>query len=95
MATNGGGGSSRRKSPVKSIGPTSTILIGNTILYPRLFQATGEVVPSQDSGGWVNTCVLVVKSVFEINIKANAQTRKMITNLVLEMFIYFLNFFMY
>ena len=44
-------------------------------------------VPSQDSGGSVKTWGRGPKSELEINMKANAQMRKRITNFFLEMLI--------
>ena len=69
------------------MGPTKTILTGKRILYPILFQAMGDSVPRKDSGGCGKTRASVPKSAFEINIKATAETRKRITNFVLEIFI--------
>ncbi|MFA6365479.1 MAG: hypothetical protein WCW78_03700 [Candidatus Paceibacterota bacterium] len=87
MATNGGGGSSLKKLPEKSMGPTKTNLIGKRILYPILFQTTDDSFPKKDSGGCGKTRASVPKSAFEINMKANAKIMKTITNLVLEMHI--------
>src|SRR3990167_7946245 len=69
------------------MGPIKTILIGYRILYPALFQAICESVPKKDSSFQGKTRASDPKSVFEINIKANAEIRNKITNFVLEMFI--------
>ena len=70
------------------MGATKTILIGYEILYPALFHAIGESVPKKDFSFQGKTRASVPKSAFEINIKANAEMRKKITNFVLEMFIH-------
>ena len=68
------------------MGPIKTILIGKRILYPALFQTIGESVPKKDLSFQGKTRASDPKSAFEINIKANAEIRKKITNFVLEMF---------
>ena len=86
---NGGGGSSLKNSMTGSMGPIKIILIGNRIVDTVLFHPICASVPSQDSpfGGkrWGPDDP---KSVLEIKRKANAEMRKKITNLFLEVFIY-------
>ncbi len=88
MPINGGGGSSCRKLiPGNAIGPIKTILIGNMILDIVLFQAIGESPPVRrtESGAWGNPLTPVVpKREVVINIKANPQIMKIITNFFLE-----------
>ena len=62
-------------------GPTKTILTGYMIVAKVRFQAIGESVPGNHSP--FTGC----KSKLVIIVKANAETRKMITNFVLEIFI--------
>ena len=69
------------------MGPIKTILTGYRILYPVLFQAIGESVPKKDFSFQGKTRASNPKSALEINIKANAEMRRKITNFVLEMFI--------
>ena len=63
-------------------------MIGDIIVDTVFFQAIGDAVPKKESGclgkprGPVDP-----KSVVVINIKANPETRKRITNFVLEIFI--------
>ena len=53
------------------------------------FQAIGDAVPKKESGCLGNTRGPVdPKSVLVINIKANPEMMKRITNFVLEIFIY-------
>ena len=68
------------------MGPTKTILTGYRILYPALFQAIGESVPRKDFSCQGKTRASDPKTALEINIKANAEMRKNITNFVFEMF---------
>ena len=63
-------------------GPTKTILTGYKMVAKVRFQAIGELVPGNQSPFMTGP-----KSKLEINTKANAETRKIITNLVLEIFI--------
>src|SRR3990167_4159098 len=86
---NGGGGSSRKKSVESNKGPIKTIFIGNIIVDTVFFQCLGDAVRRKESGclgkprGPVDP-----KSVVVINIKANPEMRKRVTNFVLEIFIY-------
>ncbi len=91
MPINGGGGSSRKKSVESNKGPIKTILIGNIIVDTVFFQAIGDAVPRKESGclgkprGPVDP-----KSVLVINIKANPEITKKITDFVLEIFIIYI-----
>ena len=75
----GGAGSGSLNIGAK--GPTKTILTGYMIVATVRFQAIGDPVPGNQSPFTGCNSKLV------IIIKANAETRKMITNLVLEIFI--------
>ncbi len=89
MPINGGGGSSRKKLLESNKGPIKTIFIGNIIVDTAFFQAMGDAVPRKESGylgkprGPVEP-----KSEVVINIKANPEIIKQITNFFLEMFIW-------
>lgn len=63
-------------------GPTKTILTGYMMAAKVCFQAIGELVPANQSPFTGCSSKLV------IIIKANAETRKMITNFVLDIFIW-------
>ena len=63
-------------------GPTKTILTGYKMVAKVRFQAIGELVPGNQSPFMTGP-----KSKLEINTKANAETRKIITNLVLDILI--------
>ena len=76
----GGAGSGSLNIGAK--GPTKTILTGYIIAAKFLFQAIGESAP----GNHV-PFITGPKSKLEIPRKANAETRKMITNFVLEIVI--------
>jgi hypothetical protein len=75
----GGAGSGSLNIGAK--GPTKTILTGYIIVAMVRFQAIGEPVPGNQSPftGCNSKLVIILKT--------NADTRKMITNLVLEIFI--------
>ena len=76
----GGAGSGSLNTGAK--GPTKTILTGYIIAAKFLFHAIGESVPG-------NHVPLTIgpKSRLVININANAETRKIITNLFLDILI--------
>ena len=78
-ARTGGAGSGSLN--IGARGPTKTILTGYMIVARVLFQAIGELVPANHPPFTGCNSKLV------IIIKANAETRKMMTNLVLEVFI--------
>ena len=70
-------------------GPIKTIFIGNIIVDTVFFHTIGDAVPSKESGclgkprGPVDH-----KSEVVMNIKTNPEMMKVVTNLVLEIFIY-------
>lgn len=76
------GGAGSGSLNIGARGPTKTILTGYIIAAKFLFQAIGESVP----GNHV-PFTMGPKSKLEIIIKANAETRKIITNLVLDILI--------
>ena len=78
-ARTGGAGSGSLN--IGARGPTNTILTGYMIAANVRFQAIGELVPANQSPftGCNSKLVTIIK--------ANAETRKMITNFVLEIFI--------
>ena len=78
-ARTGGAGSGSLN--IGARGPTKTIFTGYIIVARVRFQAIGEPVPGNQSPftGCNNILVIIIK--------ANAETRKMITNFVLEIFI--------
>lgn len=92
MPTNGGGGSSFKKSIWGSDrGPIKTILIGNIIVDTARLHFTGESPPvlSTESGLFGKPCGPAdPKSVVVIKRKANPEIIKRITNFALEIFIY-------
>jgi len=64
-------------------------LIGDIIVATVFFQAVGDAVPRKESGCLGNPRGPVdPKSVVVINIKANPEMMKRITNFFLEIFIY-------
>ena len=73
----GGAGSGSLNIGAK--GPTKTIFTGYKIAAKFLFQAIGESVPGNHMPFTTGP-----KSKLEINTKANAETRKITTNLVLD-----------
>ena len=75
----GGAGSGSLNIGAK--GPTKTSLTGFMMAAKFLFQAIGELVPGNQSPFKGSKSKLV------INTKANAETRKIITNLFLEILI--------
>ena len=80
------GGAGSGSVNIGARGPTKTILTGYMIAANVRFQAIGESVPANQSPFTGCNSKLV------ITIKANAETRKTMTNLVLEVFI-LLSFF--
>ena len=78
-ARTGGAGSGSLN--IGARGPTKTILTGYMIAATVRFQAIGEPVPGNQSP------FTGPKSELVININANAEMRKKITNFVLEIFI--------
>jgi hypothetical protein len=74
------GGAGSGSLNIGANGPTKTILTGCMIVARVRFQAIGEPVPGNQSPftGCNSKLVMIIK--------ANAETRKMITNLVLEIF---------
>lgn len=76
------GGAGSGSLNIGARGPTKTILTGYIMLAKVRFQAIGESIPGNH---WPFTGA---KSKLEINIRANAETRKTITNLVLVIFIF-------
>ena len=78
------GGAGSGSLNIGANGPTNTSLIGYMMAAKFLFQAIGESVP----GNHV-PFTMGPKSKFVITIKANAETRNMIINLFLEIFIQF------
>ena len=76
----GGAGSGSLNIGAK--GPTKTIFTGYIIAAKFLFQAIGESVPGNHVPFTTGP-----KSKLVININANAETRKVITNLFLDMLI--------
>src|SRR5215212_8348679 len=78
-ARTGGAGSGSLN--IGARGPTKITLTGYMIAATVPFQAIGESVPGNQSPFTTGP-----KSKLEINTKANAETRKMIINFGLEMF---------
>ena len=75
------GGAGSGSLNIGARGPTKTIFTGYIIAAKFLFQAIGESVPGNQSP------FMGTKSKLVINTNANAETRKRITNFVLEIFI--------
>ena len=75
------GGAGSGSLNIDDKGPTKTILTGYIIVATVRFQAIDESVPGNQSPFTGSKSKLV------INRKANAETRKTTTNLVLEIFI--------
>lgn len=76
------GGAGSGSLNIGARGPTKTIFIGYIIAAKFLFQAIGESAPGNHVPFTTGP-----KSKLEINTKANAEKRKIITNFVLEIFI--------
>ena len=76
------GGAGSGSLNIGANGPTKTIFIGYIIAAKFLFQAIGESVPGNHVPFTTGP-----KSKLVIPRKTNAETRKIITNLVLEIFI--------
>lgn len=76
------GGAGSGSLNIGARGPTKTIFTGYIIAAKFLFQAIGESVPGNHVPFTTGP-----KSKLVINTKANAETRKIITNLVLEILI--------
>ena len=79
-ARTGGAGSGSLN--IGARGPTKTILTGYMIAATVRFQAIGEPVPGNQSPFTTGP-----SSKLKVILKANAETRKTITNFVLEIFI--------
>ena len=76
------GGAGSGSLNIGANGPTKTIFIGYIIAAKFLFQAIGESVPGNHVPFTIG-----LKSKLVINTKANAEMRKIITNLVLDILI--------
>jgi len=76
------GGAGSGSLNIGANGPTKTIFIGYIIAAKFLFQAIGESVPGNHVPFTIGP-----KSKLVINTKANAEMRKIITNLVLDILI--------
>ena len=83
----GGAGSGSGTLKKAARGPSKINLIGYRTLAKVLFQAIGDPVPGNQSPSKGKSRTLGPKSEFVINWKINAETRNMMTNLVLETFI--------
>lgn len=90
MPINGGGGSSRKKLLESNKGPIKTIFTGNIIVDTVFFHGFSDAVPRKESGCFGNPLGPVEPKIeVVINIKANPEMRKRITNFFFEIFIFF------